>query len=165
MSGAAERTAEVQGLVQMLSATPLFSGLDEKHLRRLASIGSEESHARGAAVFREGDQGDKFYLVLEGAIRISRQVAGMGEEALAILRAGSAFGEMTLIDDSPRSADALVHEACRLFVVRKEDLEDLLFVDRDFAYDFLWKLVRVLAGRLRETTDKMMFLTFAGKFE
>jgi CRP-like cAMP-binding protein len=159
---AADRVA---ALAHMLGTTPLFSGLDEGHLLRLATIGHEESHGKGAHVFREGDVGDKFYLVIEGAIRISRQVPGLGEEALTILRAGSAFGDMSLIDDAPRSADALVHESARLFVVRKEDLEDLLFVDRDLAYDFLWKLVRLLAGRLRETTDKMMFLTFAGKFE
>ncbi len=164
-------TAEAEGrdraaeLVRLLSDTPIFSGLDAKHLHRLANIGTEEIFPRNAAIFREGDQGDKFYLVLEGAVRISRQVAGMGEEALTILRAGAAFGEMSLIDDSPRSADALAHEGCRLFVVKKEDLEDLLFVDRDLAYDFLWKLVRILSGRLRDTTDKMMFLTFAGKFE
>ena len=161
MSETAERQSQ---LVELLGATPLFSGLDSKHLARLARIGTEESYKKGDAVFHQGDQGDTFYLVLEGAVRISRQVAGLGEEALAVLRAGAAFGEMALIDDSPRSAGALVHESCRLFVVRKEDLEDLLFVDRDLAYDFLWQLVRLLATRLRETTDKMMFLTFAGKF-
>ena len=163
MSEIAESSRQSQ-LVEMLGATALFSGLDSKHLARLARIGAEESHAKGDAVFHQGDQGDTFYLVIEGAVRISRQVAGLGEEALAVLRSGSAFGEMALIDDSPRSADALVHESCRLFVVRKADLEDLLFLDRDLAYDFLWQLVRLLAGRLRDTTDKMMFLTFAGKF-
>lgn len=160
-SGSAET---MTALVKMLGATPLFSGLDEKHLVRLARIGSEESFPKGETLFREGDQGDKFYLVLEGAVRISRQVPGLGEEALAVLRPGSAFGDLALIDDAPRSADAFAHESCRLFVVRKEDLEDLLFVDRDLAYDFLWQLVRILASRLRETTDKMIFLTFAGKF-
>jgi CRP/FNR family transcriptional regulator, cyclic AMP receptor protein len=161
MSETAERQSQ---LIALLGATPLFSGLDSKHLARLARIGSEESYKKGDAVFHQGDQGDTFYLVLEGAVRISREVAGLGEEALAVLRAGAAFGEMALIDDAPRSADVLVHESCRLFVVRKSDLEDLLFLDRDLAHDFLWQLVRILAGRLRETTDKMMFLTFAGKF-
>lgn len=164
---ASERAAQdrMSTLTQLLGTTSLFGGLHQLHLQRLASIGTEETFSRGAMVFREGDQGDKFYLVLEGSIRISRQAPGMGEEALAILRPGSAFGEMSLIDDSPRSADAVAHESCRLFVVKKEALEDLLFVDRDLAYDVLWRLVRILSSRLRETTDKMMFLTFAGKFE
>lgn len=152
-------------LVELLATTPFFSGLDSQHLERLSRIGIEEQFARKAYIFQQDDVGDKFYLVLKGAVRISRKVPGMGEEALTILREGSAFGEMSLIDDSPRSADALAHENCSLFVVKKEDMEDLLFVDRELAYTFLWKLVRILSGRLRETTDRMMFLSFAGKFE
>ena len=91
-------------------------------------------------------------------------VLAMGEEALAVLRGGKYFGEMSLIDDSPRSAHALVHEKCKLFVITKRDLEDLLFVDRDLAYELLWNFVRTLTGRLRETNDKMTFLATSNKF-
>lgn len=104
------------------------------------------------------------YLILSGAVRISREVSGMGEEALAVLRPGNYFGEMALIDDSPRSADAKAHETSEVFVIRKEDLEDLLFVDRDLAYDLLWNFVRTLSGRLRQTNDKMTFLAVSNKF-
>ena len=121
--------------VELLSKISLFSALQPSYLRRIANLGIEEDYPSGAVIFKEGAQGDKMYLILSGAVRIGRQVPGMGEEALAILRAGTHFGEMALIDDFPRSADARAHEACRLFVVRKEDMEDLLFVDRDLAYD------------------------------
>jgi CRP/FNR family cyclic AMP-dependent transcriptional regulator len=150
--------------VELLSKISLFSSLQPHYLRRIASLGLEERYGTGALIFQEGAQGDKMYLILSGAVRISRQVPGMGEEALAILREGTHFGEMALIDDFPRSADARAHEACRLFVVRKEDLEDLLFVDRDLAYDLLWTFVRTLSSRLRETNDKMTFLAVSNKF-
>ncbi len=150
--------------VDLLSRVHIFAGLQPAYLRRIAALGLEEVHEHGSLVFAEGSQGDKIYLLLEGAIRISRQVPGMGEEALAILRAGDYFGEMALIDDFPRSADARVHEKCRLFVIRKEDLEDLLFIDRDLAYDLLWNFVRTLSTRLRETNDKMTFLAVSNRF-
>ena len=150
--------------VDFLGRIQLFTGLAPHYLKRIADIGVEESYKTGQSVFAEGDRGDKFYLILEGAVRISRNVSGMGEEALAILKAGDSFGEMSLIDDAPRSADAKVHEACKLFCIRKEDLEDLLFVDRDLAYELLWNLVRLLSVRLRETNDKMTFMAVAGKF-
>jgi CRP-like cAMP-binding protein len=150
--------------VELLSKINLFSALQPTYLRRIASLGLEEDYDANALIFQEGAQGDKMYLILSGAVRISRQVPGMGEEALAVLRAGTHFGEMALIDDFPRSADARAHEACRLFVVRKEDLEDLLFVDRDLAYDLLWSFVRTLSGRLRETNDKMTFMAVTSKF-
>ena len=64
----------------------------------------------------------------------------------------------------PRSATAVCHEKCRLFVVNLRDLEDLLFVDRDLAYELLWNWVRTLSRRLRATNDKMTFLSVSGKF-
>jgi CRP-like cAMP-binding protein len=150
--------------IELLSKIGLFSALQPTYLRRIATLGIEEHYASGALIFKEGAVGDKVYLIISGAVRISRTVPGMGEEALAILRAGSHFGEMALIDDFPRSADAIAHEGCRLFVIRKEDLEDLLFVDRDLAYDLLWSFVRTLSGRLRETNDKMTLMAVTAKF-
>jgi CRP-like cAMP-binding protein len=156
--------ANAAAIAELLSKTKFFAGLPHGHLLRIADLGSEEEHRPNESIFAEGDKGDKFYMILDGAVRISRLVPGMGEEALAILKSGDYFGEMSLIDDSPRSAHALVHERCRLFVVRKEDLEDLLFVDRNLAYEVLWKWVRTLSGRLRETNDKMTFLSTTSKF-
>jgi CRP/FNR family transcriptional regulator, cyclic AMP receptor protein len=150
--------------LEILSQIDLFSGLPHAHLRRVVDIGVEEQYRTGATIFAEGSPGDKFYLIVEGAVRISRVVPGMGEEALAVLRTGNYFGEMSLIDDAPRSATAVSHERCRLFVVHRKDLEDLLFVDRDLAYELLWNWVRTLSRRLRATNDKMTFLATTSKF-
>jgi CRP-like cAMP-binding protein len=150
--------------ITALSRISLFAGLTRVHLRRLTEIGSYETYKGNELIFSEGQPGDRFYVLLSGAVRISRTLPGLGEEALAVLRTGNHFGEMSLIDDSPRSADARCHQRCTLFVIKKDDLEDLLFIDRDLAYEILWNFVRTLTKRLRETNDKMTFLTFAGKF-
>jgi CRP-like cAMP-binding protein len=154
----------VDQTIELLGRVNLFNGLPAVYLRRIAAIGQTEIHERGARIFEEGATGDKVYVILEGAVRISRQVPGMGEEALAVLKTHDYFGEMALIDDFPRSADAHAHERCRLFVITKDHLADLLFVDRDLAYDLLWNFVRTLASRLRETNDKMTFLAVSSKF-
>jgi len=150
--------------LEHLGKIKIFAGLAPPHLRRIGEIGIEEEHGVGESIFSEGDKGDKLYVIIAGAVRISRIVPGMGEEALAILRAGNYFGEMSLLDEGTRSAHAFVHERVRLFVIRKEDLEDLLFVDRNLAYELLWIWVRTLAARLRETNDKMTFLSTTSKF-
>ena len=133
-------------------------------LERIASIASEETHATESYVFHEGDIGDKLYLVLSGKVRISRTLPGMGEEALAILGPGEAFGEMSLIDDVPRSADARVHENVRLCVITREAFEDLLFLHKDLAYEILWNFIKTLSRRLREANDKMAFMSVTSKF-
>jgi len=89
----------------------------------------EESFRLGDIVFREGEVGDKLYIILDGKVRISRDVPGMGEEALAVLGPGAVFGEMALLDEAPRSADARVHERCRLLALPKDAFEDLKRVD------------------------------------
>ena len=151
-------------VIAALGKVDLFSGIRPEGLERIAAICSEQSFRLADVVFREGDVGDKLYLILDGKVRISREVSGMGEEALAVLGPGQAFGEMALIDEFPRSADARVHERCRLLVLTKEQLEDLLLLEKDLAYEILWNFVRILSARLRETNDKMTFLSVTGKF-
>jgi CRP/FNR family cyclic AMP-dependent transcriptional regulator len=161
---AVELDLQGKSTIEILAQIDLFNSVPQTHLRRVVDIGLEEQYRAGVTIFSEGSPGDKFYLIVEGAVRISRFVPGMGEEALAVLRAGAYFGEMSLIDDAPRSATAVCHERCRLFVVNRRDLEDLLFVDRDLAYELLWNWVRTLSRRLRATNDKMTFLATTSKF-
>ena len=150
--------------VTALSKIPLFSSMTKVHIKRLVDIGIYETYKPNESIFSEGDVGDRFYVLLGGAVRISRTLPGLGEEALAVLKTGSHFGEMALIDDGKRSADAKCHKKCTLFVIEKESFEELLFIERDLAYELLWNFIRTLTQRLRETNDKMTFLTFAGKF-
>lgn len=147
-----------------LGGIHLFRGIADEGLALLAAIAEEKSYRTGEIIFREGDAGGALYLILAGKVRISREVSGMGEEALAVLKAGEAFGEMSLIDDSPRSADARVHERCRLLAIPKDGFEDLLFLQKDLAYEVLWNIVRMLTSRLRETSEKLTFLSISGKF-
>jgi CRP-like cAMP-binding protein len=147
-----------------LASIHLFRGLTTRGLERIAAIAEDETHEANTLVFREGDPGSKLYLILEGKVRISRNLAGMGEEALAVLGPGEAFGEMSLIDDASRSADAHVHERCRMLVISREAFEDLLFIHKDLAYEILWNFVKTLTQRLRETNDKMAFLSVTGRF-
>lgn len=156
--------ADIERTVTALSTINLFEGIEPAGLREIAAIASEESHRLGEIIFKEGSTGGALYMILEGKVRVSREVSGMGEEALAVLTPGDAFGEMALIDDFPRSADVRVHERCRLLVISKEALEDLLFLNRDLAYEILWNFVKILSSRLRETNDKMTFLSVTGKF-
>ena len=150
--------------LEQLRIVTLFSGLTDEALALIAQVATEESHATGTKIFQHGDTGDKLYLIREGKIRISRDVPGMGEEALAVLGPGQCFGEMSLVDDSPRSADARVHERCMLLAIPKDGFEDLLFLHKDLAYEVLWNIVRMLTSRLRETNEKLTFLSMSGKF-
>lgn len=119
---------------EQLGKIGLFSGLKPAALETILRVTTEETHPKGTKLFGHGDPGDKLYLILEGKVRVSRSVAGLGEEALAVLAAGQSFGEMALLDNSPRSADAWVQERCTLLAISKEDFDDLLYLNKDLAY-------------------------------
>ncbi len=148
-----------------LARVQMFAGLSPRALDQLLALVTEVRHPAGEVLFRTGDPGDRMYVIVEGRIRISREVPGMGEEALVVLGPGDCFGELAILDDAPRSADAHVHETCKLLEIRKDKLEHLLYTNRDIGYEVLWNLVRTLSARLRETTDKVTFLAVTGRFQ
>ena len=150
--------------VGKLRAIPLFTELRTDALERLAGVARHESHPKGARVFAEGEPGQSMYFIEAGRVRISKELPGMGEEALAILGPGSVFGEMAVLDGSRRSATAIVHEDVELLVIDGEAFDRLLSVDKELAYVVLRAMTRTLAGRLRETTDKLMTVFLMSQF-
>ena len=150
--------------VALLAKVPLFHTLKPNALELIGAIAQPEVHKTGSKIFQHGDIGDKLYVIVKGRVRISREVPGMGEEALAILGQNAVFGEMALVDDTPRSADARVHERCELLAISRDAFEDLLFMHKELAFEVLWSMVRILTSRLRDTTDKLTLLSVSAKF-
>ena len=89
----------------------------------------------------------------------------LGPEMMELFRAQAERFGTQIIDDTPRSADATAHLACTLYVIQKADLEQLMFLHKDLAYELLWTFVRTLSARLRETNDKIKaFFALSARF-
>ncbi|RMH21303.1 MAG: hypothetical protein D6696_06080 [Acidobacteria bacterium] len=131
-------------------------GLSGVELATLANFSDVKRFPKDTRLFREGDEGKEMYVVLEGQVRISKFIPGGGEEALAILDRGDFFGEMSLIDGQPRSADAIAHDGPATVVAfDQRTLEEVLTVDPSTALPFMRLLCRLIAGRLREVDEKL----------
>ena len=142
-------------VTDLLKNAPLFKDLDDAELGEIAALCKEERFESGAYVFREGEPGNRLYLIAEGEVRISRDVPGSGEEALAVLKKGALFGEMSVFDRSERSTHAISNGGCRLLSVSRPDFEMLLDFNRELAHKVLWAVVRLLSTRLRQTNDSL----------
>jgi CRP/FNR family transcriptional regulator, cyclic AMP receptor protein len=153
--------------MDLLRKTDLFKGLSKEELGKITGISAKESYPVNKTIFAEGDHGDKFYLILNGEVRISKMIAGVGEEALKVLKKGDYFGEMSLIDDEPRSAHAISNSfAADVLVIDRHDFIKLLNDDKELAYKLLWSIVRTLSQRLRETNEKIKgFFAMTGPFK
>ena len=104
---------------EALRRVDLFSGLPADELRALAEIIGGIKAGPGDRLFEEGDEDDKFYIVMEGAVEIVKHVPGGGEEKLAVRRAGDVFGEMALLNDAPRFATARAAEECKCLTLSR----------------------------------------------
>jgi len=130
-------------------------GLSSKELRLLATFSKEEFFQSGQNIFLEGQKGDRLYIILEGQVRISKYLSGVGEEALAILEKGDFFGEMALIENAPRSADAKAHTDVTVLPIQNQLLTDMLSRDVESSYQFLFIMCKILSRRLREMNMKI----------
>lgn len=141
--------------LEELRQIPLFAETSTRALSALLERSLEEVVSEGDLIFTEGQRGDRIYIVLQGSVRLSRLIEGVGEEPLSLCHRGMYFGELALFDEAPRSAHAQALEPTRLLVLRKADFEELLFADPLFAREILWVLVSHIALRLRETNEKL----------
>ena len=141
--------------LNLLKQAHIFQDLDEGELARIAEVCREQKFAVGQHVFKEGEPGNRLFIIAEGEVRISRTIPGSGEEALAVLKPGAVFGEMAIFDRSERSTDAIANTSCTLTTISRSDFELLLDFNRDIAYKLLWSVVRLLSARLRATNDNL----------
>ncbi len=157
----------MKDLTTQLSEVVIFQGLHKTELESILAISSMQQFERDEVIFKEGDPGEELYLILNGKVRISRHLSGVGtgEEALAILEPTQAFGEMAVIEDEVvRSATATAHGPCSMLLIRKKAFQRLLRDDHHLAYTVLSNVVRLLSGRLRTTNDRVILALASGQF-
>jgi len=152
-------------MLDFLKKVPLFESLSAPELEKIEKISIMEAFARDAVIFKEGDPGDRCYVITNGDVRISKFIPNIGEEALAVLKAGDYFGEMALIDNYPRSAHAIANTDVAVLAINKTDLDKMLIMDRELGYKLLWAFTKTLSMRLRETNEKLAgFLAMSSGF-
>jgi CRP-like cAMP-binding protein len=127
--------------VLFLKSIDLFSQIPGEDLAQVALIASEEAREASEDIFVEGDVGDALYLVIEGKVRVHRQ-----EKTIAELGERECFGEMAILDASPRSATVTALADVTLLKIAREDFEELLQEKHAIAQG----IIKVLTRRLRE---------------
>jgi len=106
------------------------------------------SHSAGGFVFREGEAGEEMYIIQEGSVEILRQF-GPNQKLLATLEAGDFFGEMSMLENRPRSASARIKTDAKLLPVDPSTFDQML---REYP-EVAVRMLRSLCGRLRRYED------------
>ena len=123
----------------MLATVPFFSNLDEKRSKALVSEGKEISYKAGDSIVGEGARGVGFYLILDGMAEVRK-----GDRVLASLGKGEFFGEMSLIDEQPRSADVVAVAPTKCWALTSWAFTGLVKTNPDVALLMLKEMVKRL---------------------
>lgn len=138
--------------VDLLSRISFFKNLNLEELQSLASVMDIKSYQKDEMIFRLGDQGDSLYIVQDGEVELFVKDHTGEKITLRIVSSGDMFGELSMLDSGPRTADALSIDKSELLALGQDDLQTFLKKHPDAALDLLANL----AGRIRQTNQLLM---------
>ncbi|MGC8595315.1 MAG: cyclic nucleotide-binding domain-containing protein [Candidatus Kryptoniota bacterium] len=140
---------------EVLKKVPVFSELNAREISKLASIVHLRSYNAGETVFLQGDPGLGMYVIEKGQVSI-RMITDSGDEKeLSILTDGDFFGELSLLDESPRSASAVAVVQSKIIGFFRPDLFELLNRSPRIGIKVLLKLSETIGTRLRLTNNEL----------
>ena len=130
-----------------LARVPLFASLKPALLDELAGKLAPKSYRRGEVIFHQDDPGSAMHIVKSGQVKIATTSPEGEEVIMAILKDSDFFGELSLLDDKPRSANAVAMEATQTLILRRDDFVDMLSRHPEM----VGAVLASLAERLRRT--------------
>lgn len=139
-------------ILPVLRTIPIFEGLGFNDLKKIELIVHKRTFMPNEIIFYERQPGAGMYIIKKGLIKLTKTV---NEERVKIseLKDGEFFGEMSLLDEYPRSAEATAVEKTEVLGIFRPDLFDLIESNPKLGYKILLRLSKRLASRLRETTE------------
>jgi len=141
-------------LITFLLETPMFEKLVPSELMEIIHIVEIVQFRAGDVVFREGDTGDAWFVLYRGKVDVLKQGA-TGEKKINELGPQACFGEIAILDGSPRSATIRATEDSVVFRVPRKIFGELIDSEQLVAYKLLHQMAILLAGRQRSTTLRL----------
>jgi predicted RND superfamily exporter protein len=140
---------------RLIKQSVLFEGMSKLQIRRLILMSNMLDAKAGERLIREGDPGDKMYVVINGELSVSRTHNGKRMD-IAKLEPGDIFGELALVSSHPRTADVFAATDAKLLSLDWASLESLRRLSPFISSRLFMNLSKVLGNRLIETTEKMV---------
>jgi CRP-like cAMP-binding protein len=140
---------------ELLKKVDLFSGLKKKGLTSLAKSCVERNYKSGQTLVKQGDSGVGLYMVVSGKVKIVKETINGEALEIAVQGPGDFFGEMTVLDNAPRSASVIAVEDTDCLLLTSWDFRARLEVHPEIALDIL----PIVVKRFRETNEKLVSIS------
>jgi serine/threonine protein phosphatase PrpC len=142
-----QRASDLANRVEVLKRMPLFKHLTYKEIMRLLNVTVVKDYKPSEGIIKEGGEGEELFIILSGKVKLHK-----ADAFITHLERGAHFGEMALVDRSPRSASATAEEPTKMLMLRRRDFYEIIRKEPVLATKLLWSFVQVLTERLRKTT-------------
>jgi len=157
--------------VERLRDTELFKGLTDEQIGKMLLICREITFPEGETVMREGEDGERMYIILEGTVEVAKSLVMGWQEEQADERnkvftrldasTHAVFGEMALLETMKRTATIKSVTKCRFYEITRESFLSLAEGDNALGYRVLLNLARIVSARLRKADEDTIKLTTA----
>ena len=134
-----------------LKSIPLFSSLNDDEVALLSQARVMKSYAAGVTIINDGDTSNALYIITKGGVKVCISNEQGREVVITQLSEGEYFGEMSLIDEKPRSASIITRSACEISLIQKDDFQRLLASNPALSL----AVMRGLSERLRKADRKI----------
>jgi CRP-like cAMP-binding protein len=151
-------SGQKETVLVIMRRVPFFNGLTKSGLLEFQKLIHERTYRADETIFWEGEPGVGMYIVLEGQVGIFKEQGMQQREELARLQRGEFFGELALLDESPRSATAVAMEQSTILGLFRPDLMELIERKPRLGNKLLFNLAELIGERLKHTNSELQAL-------
>ncbi len=154
--------------VEVLQETALFNNLDRDAIKKILDICRKVRFGKNDIIMKEGEGGETIYLILDGTVEVAKNLVlqdsddeNVGNKVFTRLRAEDhpVFGEISLLEDTGRTATVRALSECTLYEVQNSDLLKLTEKDHELGYRIMLNLAKIVSSRLRKADEDLVKLT------
>jgi len=145
--------------ISLLRTINIFESLNDSELDKIFKLARIKLYPAGSMILEEGKLGGALHIIIKGKVQVTKRVEGKKDKVITAFGPQSIFGEMSLFDNLPYSANVVALDETRCMVIPKSTFDKLLQQDLQMAYKLLTQIITILSQRLRNTNEELVAMT------
>jgi len=145
--------------IKLLKDIPLFRDLTKEEIKQISEITEEITLAKNSFLFKQGDEADSFYIILEGEVEVIKEFAKK-EQKLVNMSRGAIIGEMAFLTETRRTGTIRATDRTNLIKISKDKFKKLMQEENIAVYKLVYRISQILSFRLARISEQ-----FVDRFE
>ena len=150
-----ERMSLMSVNIKLLKEIPLFRDLKREEIKQIAEITEEITMSKNSFLFKQGDEADSFYIILEGEVEVIKEFS-QKEQKLVNMSRGAIIGEMAFLTETRRTGTIRATEETKLIKISKDKFKKLMEEEHIAVYKLVYRIAQILSFRLARISEQFV---------